>query len=164
MPSGKTHNTLNSLLLLFFSVMSIYLWHDNKIINDAVFLFAGYIIGTFYLSPDLDLKNTKSHNNYGGLKLVWIPYINFMSHRGRSFWNPKKWSHKTILGSFSRVLYLFILLMIPVLTLSILTKDYSFIKVMISLIVSAKIQLIELFIGIEISAQLHYKLDFGGKN
>lgn len=64
---------------------------------------AGYLIGTFLLSPDLDLPQSKPSKRWRALRLLWKPYQQFLKHRGVS--------HVPVLGSSLRIGY-FVLLFI----------------------------------------------------
>ncbi|MEN3033899.1 MAG: DUF2227 family putative metal-binding protein [Aquificaceae bacterium] len=64
----------------------------------------GYLFGTFLLSPDIDLKHSKPSKRWGILRHIWKPYRKLSRHRGSS--------HVPFLGSFLRVSYIMLLLMI----------------------------------------------------
>ncbi len=90
MALGRTHDLANLLFLppcLYFIPKDFYLPFT-----------AGYLIGTFLLSPDLDMKNSKPSKRWGPLRLLWRPYQAKSKHRGIS--------HMPILGSFIRLAYL----------------------------------------------------------
>lgn len=57
---------------------------------------AAHLVGTFYLSPDLDLDST-IYKRWGGLRWVWLPYKNLVKHRS-------SWSH-SVVGGLLRPLY-----------------------------------------------------------
>ena len=58
---------------------------------------SGFFIGTFLLSPDLDLNHSKVNRNWGIFRFIWFPYALAFKHRGLS--------HHVIYGTFSRILY-----------------------------------------------------------
>ncbi|WP_448587693.1 metal-binding protein [Thermocrinis sp.] len=62
----------------------------------------GYLIGTFLLSPDLDLRHSKPSKRWGPLKILWYPYQKRSKHRGIS--------HTPILGSFVRLFYVLLVI------------------------------------------------------
>ena len=64
----------------------------------------GYLAGTFFLSPDLDLKHSKPSKRWKFLKIVWYPYQKKSKHRGIS--------HLPIFGTFIKLLYILIVLTI----------------------------------------------------
>lgn len=69
------------------------------------FIFAGsFIVATFLLSPDLDIFHSSPNKNWGKMRLVWWPYTKIFSHRGMS--------HTPILGTWTRILYVFFLILI----------------------------------------------------
>lgn len=39
-----------------------------------------HLLGTYYLSPDLDLDST-IYKRWGGIRWVWLPYKNLVKHR-----------------------------------------------------------------------------------
>ncbi len=90
MALAKTHDILNFLaapLFLYF------------LPQEAYFPFlVGYIAGTLFLSPDLDLSNSKPSKRWRFLRCIWLPYQNLFRHRGVS--------HIPLLGSLIRILYL----------------------------------------------------------
>jgi uncharacterized metal-binding protein len=60
---------------------------------------AGGAVGTLYLSPDIDLPDSRASKRWGFLSLLWEPYRVFHPHRGTS--------HSWVYGPLSRLLYLF---------------------------------------------------------
>jgi uncharacterized metal-binding protein len=62
----------------------------------------GYVLGTFLLSPGLDLKHSKLSKRWKALKILWLPYQKKSKHRGIS--------HMPILGTFTRLLYIFLII------------------------------------------------------
>lgn len=88
MPSGKTHVKINITLLLGI-LLSL---HTNFMKSHippeytefdtiAIFSFA-FIFGTYYLSPDLDIKSDPL-KRWGILKHIWWPYQKIFKHRGK---------------------------------------------------------------------------------
>ncbi len=66
-------------------------------------LFAGsFLFATFLMSPDLDLQQSTPTQNWGLLKVLWKPYNKRSKHRGLS--------HFPVVGTFSRLLYLSLLI------------------------------------------------------
>jgi uncharacterized metal-binding protein len=91
---GRTHELINLLALpgfLYFLPKEFYLPFG-----------LGYVLGTFLLSPDLDLKHSKPSKRWKALKILWRPYQKKSKHRGIS--------HIPILGTFTRLLYIFLLI------------------------------------------------------
>lgn len=102
MPSGTAHETINMVALA--GVGSAYYYYygppvawDNPLIWSFL---AGYLIGTFWITPDLDLatQSVRPKQRWGALGWIWVPYGKIFPHRGLS--------HSWILGPGTRVLYL----------------------------------------------------------
>ncbi|MFZ8861871.1 MAG: DUF2227 family putative metal-binding protein, partial [Thermocrinis sp.] len=94
MALGRTHELINLLVLpgfLYFLPKEFYLSFG-----------VGYVLGTFFLSPDLDLKHSKPSKRWKALKILWRPYQEKSKHRGIS--------HIPILGTFTRLLYIFLII------------------------------------------------------
>lgn len=90
MALGRSHDYVNLLALpacLYFLPKEFYLPFT-----------AGYLIGTFLLSPDLDIPRSKPSKRWKALRLIWRPYQAFSKHRGTS--------HIPFLGTFLRLAYL----------------------------------------------------------
>jgi uncharacterized metal-binding protein len=95
MASGRTHELMN----LIFLPPALYFVPKEFYIPFA----AGYILGTFVLSPDIDIKHSKPSRRWKALGLIWYPYQRVSRHRGIS--------HLPVIGSLLRLLYLsFVLL------------------------------------------------------
>ena len=91
MPSGRVHETVNLLAL----PPTLYVLPES--LPKLPFAF-GYLIGTFWLTPDLDLATSRPSQRWGILRLIWLPYAWLFPHRGLS--------HRPLLGAITRVLYL----------------------------------------------------------
>jgi len=90
MALGKTHDLVNLLALpgfLYFLPKELYLPFG-----------IGYLVGTFFLSPDVDLPNSKPAKRWRLLRCLWAPYQSLSKHRGIS--------HTPVIGSFLRLAYL----------------------------------------------------------
>lgn len=102
MPSGRIHEAIN--LVALGGITAAYLYNQSRWphITDAVALgFAlSYVVGTFMVTPDLDLAEQKvrAKSYWGVLGWLWVPYGLLFSHRG--------WSHSWIVGPLSRLIYL----------------------------------------------------------
>ena len=107
MPSGRTHETIN--LIFFGGLAAGYAYaraqgltgEVSELIQPTVTLFsASYLVGTFLVTPDLDLaeNSVRSKSNWGLLGLLWVPYGALFSHRGLS--------HTWFLGPLTRLLYM----------------------------------------------------------
>lgn len=58
----------------------------------------GYLLGSLFLSPDLDLAQSRAARRWGILRFIWRPYALLFPHRGLS--------HHPVFGPLSRFLYL----------------------------------------------------------
>ncbi|ACO04585.1 MAG TPA: hypothetical protein DEP48_09015 [Persephonella sp.] len=90
MASGRTHEIIN---LLFLPGAVYYL---NPVSFEG--FISGYIIGTFFLSPDNDIYHSKPNRRWGFLRFVWYPYTKIFSHRGIS--------HIPVIGTATKIVYL----------------------------------------------------------
>lgn len=93
MALGRTHDFVNLIALpvcLYYVPKEFYIPFT-----------IGYLFGTFFLSPDLDLPSSKPSKRWKKLKFIWRPYQLLSKHRGLS--------HVPLIGSFLRFSYLIIL-------------------------------------------------------
>ena len=90
MASGRTHDIIN---LSVFPVAVYYLKPESF----SGFFF-GYMVGTFFLSPDNDLFHSKPNKRWKALRFIWLPYTKLFSHRGIS--------HIPFLGMITKLLYI----------------------------------------------------------
>jgi len=88
--AGRTHDIIN---LSFLPVAVYYLQPENF----SGFI-SGYIIGTFFLSPDNDIYHSRPNRRWKVLRFIWYPYTKIFSHRGVS--------HLPVLGSLIKLFYL----------------------------------------------------------
>ncbi len=91
MPSGRVHEAVNLLAL----PPTLFVLPDQL---SKVTFAAGYLVGTFWLTPDLDLTRSRPAHRWGLLRLLWLPYAWLFPHRGLS--------HRPFLGALTRLLYL----------------------------------------------------------
>lgn len=61
-------------------------------------IFLGCLVGTIWLSPDLDLHHSRPTKRWGWFKPIWKRYAKRSKHRGIS--------HTPVVGTLTRVLYL----------------------------------------------------------
>ncbi len=138
MPDYKTHYVTNTLLIILISAYVLY-YHYLNIIELGIFIIS-YVIGTNYMSPDVDSKSTPYNKN----KLLWYPYRKLSTHRGMSH---------TILGIFIRLLYVFVVIVI----ISLIVNQFD---VLVDFLMNIKIIYYALFIaGITVSNVIHILLD-----
>lgn len=91
MPSGRVHEAVNLLAL----PAAVYFLPESL---PKLPFAMGYFVGTFWLTPDLDLATSRPSRRWGMLRLFWLPYAWLFPHRGLS--------HRPLLGAFTRLLYL----------------------------------------------------------
>lgn len=116
MPDGKTHEMINTAVLIVAVSGLLYLATLKEALLIAGYLntytimtFAvAYLFATFFLSPDLDIESS-SYKRWGIFRILWWPYKVIFKHRG--------FSHNLILGPLSIVMNL-ALIAIPVLLLA----------------------------------------------
>jgi len=94
--AGRTHDLINLAVL----PVAVYYLQPENFTGFA----AGYLIGTFFLSPDNDVYHSKPNRRWKFLRFLWLPYTRIFSHRGVS--------HTPILGSFIKVIYLILVLFV----------------------------------------------------
>ena len=105
MPRGPVHESVNLTAL----ALGIIAYHrlvpegSTALPPGALEGFvAGYLVGSLWVTPDLDLaerKNTpRPARLWGWLRLLWVPYGRLFRHRGLS--------HTWVVGPLTRVLYL----------------------------------------------------------
>ncbi|GGJ90082.1 metal-binding protein [Deinococcus aquiradiocola] len=109
MPSGRVHNLINIGVYAGLAGLALYLHETRAVVvspAQALTFTAGYAVGTFLLSPDLDLAegNVDSKRHWGFLGALWVPYGLMFSHRGLS--------HTWVIGPLTRLLYLSVMVAI----------------------------------------------------
>lgn len=86
MPGHNEHEIIN-IALLFAIVSTIYLITS---IQDTALFALGYLLSTFYITPDLD-TDSKPYRRWRWLRILWWPYKTSFTHRGKShhpIWGP----------------------------------------------------------------------------
>ena len=115
MPSDRVH------VLVGMAFLPIFTYVILKIGLPVLTFIVTYVFSLFWLSPDLDLANSESMKRWGILRFVWIPYARIFRHRGVS--------HSILLGSLTRLLYLFAIATMPAyFTLKTLEQHFHFSK------------------------------------
>ncbi|GAA5532621.1 metal-binding protein [Deinococcus aluminii] len=102
-PSGRIHNLIN---IAAYSVLAagVLVATRQSLLTvtpvQALNFTLGFFVGTFLLSPDLDLAEGRvdSKRRWGLLGFLWVPYGMLFSHRGLS--------HTWLLGPLTRLVYL----------------------------------------------------------
>ena len=97
MASGKTHDKINVIFICLF-ILALFFYN---LVNDykIIYFLLGFLIGTFFLGPDLDLKSNLYYR-WGYLRMIWHPYQKNISHRSL-------WSHMPVLSDILRLLWVF---------------------------------------------------------
>jgi uncharacterized metal-binding protein len=103
-PSGRVHEAIN-LCVLGLGSAAYLAFRDSSSLETPVALafVASYCVGTFLITPDLDLaeQNVRAKGRWGLLGWLWVPYGLMFSHRGLS--------HSWFIGPLTRLAYLTLL-------------------------------------------------------
>lgn len=102
-PSGRVHNLINIGAYSVLAAGTLYATRQHLVTvtpAQAMNFTLAFTVGTFLLSPDLDLAEGRvdSKRHWGLLGFLWVPYGMLFSHRGLS--------HTWILGPLTRLAYL----------------------------------------------------------
>lgn len=102
-PSGNVHNIINTAAYAgLFAATALAQGTGYLTVTpmQGLTFTIGYAVGTFLLSPDLDLAEGRvnSKRYWGILGFLWVPYGMLFSHRGLS--------HTWLLGPLTRLAYL----------------------------------------------------------
>jgi uncharacterized metal-binding protein len=153
LPSGKTHEKINKLLMQsvinFIFLFFIYLFFGEYYLILAFSITAGYYFGTFYFGPDLDLPS-RPYYRWKIFRFIWIPYQKMFAHR--SFW-----THGLLIGDIIRIFYVsFIILSIYLVSITIFGLNSEILNKKIIDYVKINEMAFILFIsGIVISSTVH---------
>lgn len=101
MPSGKTHDQINNVVLIPLCILVFFL--SNSLLLTVLLAF-GYIFGSYYLSPDLDTYSLP-YKRWGVFRYIWRLYQKIGGHR-----STLSFSHDLFLGFWVRLLYLFLVI------------------------------------------------------
>jgi uncharacterized metal-binding protein len=96
-PNFKTHYYFNLFVGLSAGIYAIY--YDYLPFLDYSLFFLAFIIGTDYITPDVDVRSTP----YYKFPFIWYPYRKASSHRGLSH---------TIIGIFIRILWILAIILL----------------------------------------------------
>lgn len=110
-PSGRVHNLIN---IAAYSVLAggALAASRQELLTitpaQALYFTVAFAVGTFLLSPDLDLAEGRvdSKRHWGVLGILWVPYGMLFSHRGLS--------HTWVVGPLTRLVYLAVMLALVV--------------------------------------------------
>ncbi len=159
MATGRTHEKIN-IFILFLLLPLLFNWFKDWLLTALCGLF--YLIGTFYLSPDLDMENTLPFRRWGKLRFIWYIYSKIIPHRSSL-------SHSFLIGTIFRLIWLsgsiFFLGFVVALVLELLyTGDFiqayvlSCLEIKSFCFVNQKF-LIPVFVGLLLSPLLHEIVD-----
>ncbi len=93
---GREHER-STIVFLGLTAPVVSLLSPGGVDHAALYL-AGGLVGTFLLSPDIDLDKSRPSKRWGPLGVLWWPYRLLHPHRGAS--------HSWVYGPLSRLLYL----------------------------------------------------------
>lgn len=147
MASGKTHDLVN---LVAFPPIVYYLQP-----TEFLAFTSGYMVGTFFLTPDNDLIQSNPNRRWKLLRFIWIPYTKVFSHRGMS--------HVPFYGTFTKLLYLAVVFLSIAILVSFLlgsTLDIKVLKLNLSFIELIKHPFfLSFLIGLLLSEIMHIFTD-----
>lgn len=78
MPNAKTHDAIN---LYAAPLVGMAVYAVTRQMDVAAAVVAGHVVGTIYLSPDLDLVGGSIDDRWGLLRFIWRPYGWLVGHR-----------------------------------------------------------------------------------
>ena len=111
---GTSHDKLGFSTAIVIACSSFYY---GLPLYTYLALCSGVIMGTIWLSPDLDLYHSLPSKRWGPLKFIWKTYASQMKHRGLS--------HRFIIGTLHRIWYLLCrFFRIPLLILVVINLQY----------------------------------------
>lgn len=115
MPGFLGHTAGNAVVLAgTTAVMATQGWSAGDILT----VDAGIVIANFILSPDLDLFNSRSMDDWGWMRIFWWPYAKMVKHRDMM--------HTPVLGTSVRWIYMAIVLSIVIVPLAIILRRMNF--------------------------------------
>ncbi len=103
MPNFKTHKYIN---YIFIIIITIFIFYYNYWNNLIPLFILGFIIGTNYITPDLDINSTPS-NHY-----IWYLYKKISRHRGKT--------HSLLFGFLLPIIYLISIILITIYLLGLI--------------------------------------------
>jgi uncharacterized metal-binding protein len=144
MSSGKAHDLSIAIVLPPVSLIT-FLYLPTVVTSPIApfWLLAGYLAGGIWLSPDIDLKQSRPSQRLGILSVLWKPYRKASGHRG--------FSHLPIVGTLSRVIYI----AFPAIVWMLITNYNP-----TQFLWHHRELLASLFLGLEISTWVHLCMDY----
>ncbi len=149
MASGKEHEkSIKRWAIPIGALLGIILGPQSGLIAGITFL-----LGGIWLSPDLDTKSL-CFKRWSILRCLWLPYQRFFKHRSI-------FSHGPIVGTFIRLIYMAIIILIILTSLDLAGKVSlkDIFEVSLQLFFKNKRIALSALIGLEASVWLHIILD-----
>ncbi len=153
MPGFVGHTTANTIALVGTSA---FMWSQGFSIQDIIFVDVGIAASTLILSPDMDLFQSKSMDDWGLLKFFWWPYSKIVKHRDRM--------HIPVLGTTVRWLYA-----LGIITIFVILFRFWFRRIGLQVnfdfngdsedIIYNLLYGLDVYIGAVIADSVHYVLD-----
>ncbi len=99
MPAGKVHLRIELVVFAICLGAGAGLWMRLQVSGIIVGTFlCSYLFSSLFLSPDLDLRQSRATHRWGIGRIVWIPYARVFRHRALS--------HHILYGPLTRIIYL----------------------------------------------------------
>lgn len=111
MASGEKHERINltALAVMGGAWVAAEVSGVNVPTTPALSFAATYLVGTLYVTPDMDLaeqaRTVRPKRRWGRFGALWVPYGLYFRHRGIS--------HSYLVGPMTRIVYLGVILALP---------------------------------------------------
>ena len=159
MPSGRTHDQITMWSLPLVAALT---FGQTSSSNLTLLVSGSFLFGGLMFGPDLDIYSCQ-YQRWGWFKPIWLPYQKSLRHR--SFL-----SHGPLIGTALRILYLAIWIAVfGVLGLVMAQKIGNLGGNWQDLVFSYArsigehhIEILAVYIGLELGAMSHYMSDWGG--
>ncbi|NQE38165.1 metal-binding protein [Microcoleus asticus] len=159
MPSGRTHDQITMWSLPLVAALT---FGQTQSSNLTLLVSGSFLFGGLMFGPDLDIYSCQ-YQRWGWFKPIWLPYQKSLRHR--SFL-----SHGPLIGTALRILYLAIWIAVfGMLGLAIAEKvgnlGGNWQDAVLSYGRSIRqhhIEILAVYIGLELGAMSHYLSDWGG--
>ncbi|WP_373541140.1 DUF2227 family putative metal-binding protein [Chamaesiphon sp.] len=144
MSSGKAHD-LSIAIMLPPVVITAFIYLPTFIHTAAapIIAISGYLIGGVWMSPDIDLKQSRPSQRLSILSPLWKPYRKASGHRG--------FSHVPVVGTLSRMIYIAIPAIFWALIVSYNPTNFLW---------QNRENLAAIFLGLEASCFVHLIMDY----
>ena len=151
MPGFIGHTLGNTVILAGTTAV---MWSQGWSVADIVAADTGVVLATLILSPDMDLFNSRSMDDWGLLRIFWWPYAKLVKHRDAM--------HIPLLGTFVRWLYMLIMVSVAIVPIAILLRRVGF-----KMTFQGEAEdiywylgyLLDAFVGATFADAMHYVLD-----